>query len=448
MEEIERKSRYEKIKDGVCKSLKNGKVLTIIVLLIIFGSMLVFNFLTPLIADDYSYILTATGIKDIIKYEANQYMVWGGRFVAHVIAQFFLMYPKYIFNICNSLVYTLFIYLIYLIGKSKDDKHQSMMLVIIHLLIWFTTPVFGQNCLWLIGSCNYLWTTTIILLLILLYKKNSTKDGIARMISIFILGIVSGWTNENTSFGLIVILIGLTCISKILNKEKIRKWQISGILGAIVGFLILILAPGNFKRSQLSSDNTSIVVKIIQRGINYLLNIVDYLLPLIIISVILISIIIYFKKKKLREPIVYLIGAFFTVYAMVLSPEFPPRAWFGIIIFMILAIITMLFEVKKLHKIYNFILIDIMVVFFIIFASEYIYTAKDINVLRQVWNERKVQIEEALENGQKNVKFKIYKTTNSKNPQFELVDLNRKSTLWPNPSVAEFYGLEKIEAEY
>ena len=91
---------------------------TIIILIIIFFLFLILNILTPIIADDFGYALNLDknhlrGIKDIINFQIVHYSTWGGRSVAHTIAQFFLMLPKWIFNICNSLCFTYLVYLIY-----------------------------------------------------------------------------------------------------------------------------------------------------------------------------------------------------------------------------------------------------------------------------------------------------------------------------------------------
>ena len=90
-----------------------------IILISIFLMMLLLNVLTPLISDDYSYALSVddtrlSGIMDVIKFQINHYLSWGGRTVAHTIAQVFLIMPKLVFNIFNSGIYTLLIYLIYL----------------------------------------------------------------------------------------------------------------------------------------------------------------------------------------------------------------------------------------------------------------------------------------------------------------------------------------------
>lgn len=197
------------------ESKKNQKI---IILAGIFISIFILNALTPLIADDYSYSFgkndeRITNLLDIIISQINHYFTWGGRSVAHSLAQFFLMFPKYVFNLLNSVIYVVLVYLIYLhVKMDKEDK--PLMLLLIHFALWFLIPTFGQTAIWLTGSCNYLWTMTIMLLFLYLVRKDLNKHSILKNIAILLLGIIAGWTNENTSFGLITAIVGFMILEK------------------------------------------------------------------------------------------------------------------------------------------------------------------------------------------------------------------------------------------
>ena len=200
----------------------------VIYLLSIFLMILLFNFLTPLLADDFGYSFGTDGkiknILDIVGYQVWHYFNWGGRTVAHFIAQLFLLLPKWIFSICNSAVYVLLVYLIYLHAKG-DKEENPIMIPIIHLFLWFSLPVFGQTFLWLIGSCNYLWTSVIILAFLLPFRKNiDKKDSPILIVTMFLIGIIAGWTNENSAVGLIVsIALLIICYKTNKSKNKIKK---------------------------------------------------------------------------------------------------------------------------------------------------------------------------------------------------------------------------------
>ncbi len=413
-----------------------------ITLVIIFLSMLVLNFLTPMIADDYSYAINVdkhrlTGIMDVIMFQINHYLTWGGRTVAHTIAQSFLMLPKVVFNIFNSGVYTFLIYLIYRLAKGNNKEDKPYLLLGIHFILYFLTPVFGQTCIWLIGSCNYIWTTSLILLLISQFiLKGDKKDSVLRIIGILLLGILAGWTNENTSFGLIVILTISLIINKI-NKEKISKWKISGLVGAIIGFITMIAAPGNFVRSAEFVDNDFIIVKWIKRFINCTLGFEEYCLPILIGLVVLFTIYIYNHKKINSYVYAFIFGAIFSVYSMILSPEFPPRSWFGVIVFFTIAGMILLYNLDSIKKFFKPIIIDIIIVTSFIFVIDYFRLAIDIYTLKNTWKGR-VEIINNSEGDEPIVLYE-YVSGNRKNPNYGLADIAIEKEDWPNRDVSRYY---------
>lgn len=419
-----------------------------LILTLIFLLMLILNLLTPLLADDYSYSFGLDGrihnFWDIILKQVNHYFTWGGRSVAHTIGQTFLLFPKWVFSLFNSFVYTTLVFLIYLHTSNKSS--EPFALIIIHLLLWFTLPVFGQTCLWLIGSCNYLWTMVIILLFLLpLNKKIDMDDSLFMIIGMFILGVLAGWSNENTSFGLLVVSFILVIYhKKNLKNEKLKIWNLSALIGVLIGFILMIIAPGNFVRNDEFVDNTFIVFKILKRAISASSGIITYLLPLFIIFVIFMSIVIYHKKKVNYKSIVFVLGAFFAVYSMCLSPTFPLRAWFGVIVFFIMSIMVLYSDVINYHKIYSFIVCDIVIIFTFIFCGQYINTVFSINELRYVWNFRVTYIEKQKKKNKLDVEVGGYFTDNTHNPAYDLADITSDCDGWPNTSIAGYYGLKSI----
>lgn len=424
-----------------------------VILISIFLSMFILNLFTPLIADDYSYSFGLDGklqnITDIIKYQIDHYFTWGGRSISHTIAQIFLLLPKTFFNIANAMVYTLFVWLMYDLTKNKKEE-SPLSLIAINLAIWFFQPVFGQTCIWLIGSCNYLWTTTIILLFIKQYvEKDSKKNSKLRIILMLLLGLIAGWTNENTSFGLLVVIAGMLTYQKVKEKnKKIEKWQIGGFIGAIAGFIILIAAPGNYVRNSMAQlgDDTFIIIKIIRRALDYTQATEKFILPLIIISIVLISILLYKKKKVKIEVPIYLTAAFFTIYSMVLSPQFPERAWFGIITFMLMAIMIMINDIIKLNRLFKFIYIDVIIIGLVLFTIQYVESARDIRALQNIWNDRIEYIESEKEKGNKEITIDVYWCSTSKCPNYGLSDIFEEKEKWPNNDIARYFEIDSIAA--
>lgn len=302
-------------------------------------------------------------------------------------------------------------------------------------------PVFGQDTLWLTGSANYLWTTTIILFLINIFISDlKIEKNIYFSCFIFIAGLVAGWTNENTAFGLIVILSLLTLKEKI-EKKKASSWRITGIIGSIIGFAIMILAPGNYARNAGYVENISFIEKIINRFINCTTGIFKYLLPLII-ALIIMLIIYKQKKKKINiNSIIFLIGTIFTVYPMVLSPTFPERAWFSIIIFFLISDLILFNDLdfnENAKKYLKFIVPIILLIFIV----DYSFLVKDVSNLNNVWKERRKYIEKHKNDSE--ILLSPYEPKNRKNPLYGQLDISKNPHDWPNGTIENYFKVKSI----
>ena len=242
------------------------------VLFCIFCLIWFFNYCTPLIFDDYvySYIwhTDAMGVSlpdtakrvsslfDVFYSQYLHYFNWGGRSVAHTLAQFFLWQGKEIFNVANAVCFTILLVEIQWIieeGKISFHFHKDDILWIFGT-IWMFTVFMSDIFTWLTLSCNYLWTTVIVLAFLLVYEKHylypdSTffkKKIILRTIFMFFFGIIVGWTNEN-----VPCFIGLVLfyyVFRISKEKKVCPLLLSGLIGLIIGYLMLVLAPGNYVR--------------------------------------------------------------------------------------------------------------------------------------------------------------------------------------------------------
>ena len=433
----------KKLKSIILKE-KNQKLFF---LFAIFTSMLILNFLTPLIADDYSYSLTvnrerALNLLEILIFQKKYYLTWGGRQVAHTIAQVFLMGPKWIFNFANSFIYTLIVYYVYKFSQAFSKKEKPYLILLIHFILYFVPPVFGQNTLWLVGSCNYIWTVAIMLTMIDQYLfHQDAKDSILRLILIFLFGILSGWTNENTAFGFITILLGIIVMEK-LQKKVIQKWQISGLMGTIMGFIIMIVAPGNYARSSQFVDNDFIIIKWIKRFLNCTSGLLNYCLPLIIALIILTTIYIYNHKKINEWVYIFLVGTIFSIYPMILSPEFPERSWFGIIVHFTIAVMILASDLDSIKKIFKPIMMDICIILGVLYISNYISLAMDIYSLKVTWNERIIILKE---NKNEVKALEPFWTNNPKNPNYRLADISKEVDDWPNIEIASYYGVAGVK---
>jgi hypothetical protein len=130
---------------------------------------------------------------------------------------------------------------------------------------------------------------------------------------------------------------------------------------------------------------------------------------------------------------------------MVLSPEFPSRAWMGVVVYLIIADIALLYNIDKLNKMFKFVLIDILIIGGILYVNDYMLLAKDIYELNTTWKYRITTIEDGKQNGEKYFEFYYYSSDNPKSPANGLTDISKEYKGFPSLAVAKYYGVEGIK---
>ena len=155
-------------------SEKQFKAFAIIALSILIVALLfVLNHFMPMFADDYSYSFSfltderITSIRQILPSQMAHYHKVNGRIVTHTLAQFFLMMGKTAFDIVNSVATLALLFLIYFHACGTFRNFSISRFSMIAMLLFLETPDFGQSYLWLVGSCNYLFTFVLVLLFLI-----------------------------------------------------------------------------------------------------------------------------------------------------------------------------------------------------------------------------------------------------------------------------------------
>jgi hypothetical protein len=220
-----------------------------------------FNALTPFWWDDFVMACYLDGgwnephtrllenFNDIIASTVNMYKTWHGRSVVDFLNFLFMfLRDKTIFNICNTLVYCLCVFLMCYHAAGSVKKIHPVHFLCVNILLWLFIPQWGQDLLWLTGSCNYLWASVIILLFLIPFRKRRDNPGWSPQFYVSILwlliGVLSGWSMENSASGILVLLIAYFAL-KFMRKERAALFEITGTLGFMAGFFMLLRARGN-----------------------------------------------------------------------------------------------------------------------------------------------------------------------------------------------------------
>lgn len=452
-------TKFKQFANLVNPSNKVYYILWFVFVVIVFIGIYLANVNTPMVCDDYFYMyITNTDIKinsllDILYSQYRHYFAVNGRIVLHILAQFFLWIDKSLFNIINSIAYVLLTFVLYFHCVGFRRKSLSLY-IIINLLLWFCVPDFGQCILWVTGSANYLWGGIIILSTLLFYRlyldnPNFIKNSTLSMLLFIPLGILAGWTNENTSIAMVVIMF-LYIIYYKMSGIKIPKWSISCFIGSIIGFTVMIVAPGNFIKSVATViDSRPFIIRIIIRLFQYTYY-MFWNMPILILLLGLISYIIFSNDalknsiKLIGIPFIYCTGIFIAIYSMVLAAYFPNRAWFGIVCFAIISIGFLWNELTKSNNWINELNRIIIVLCIPIFTSNYIHAYRTINVMNSEYTQRNEYIKSEKEKGNLDIIVDEIYPLSPYCAAYNIQDLSDNPNEFYNVYLSKYYNVNSI----
>ncbi|MFB6367607.1 DUF6056 family protein [Paenibacillus elgii] len=377
----------------------------------------ILNHLTPLWHDEFVYSFIAgtndriSSVTDIVKSQYYLFNHWTGRNLVHFIIQFFLIFDKELFNIFNSIMFVILIVLVLIYTKKLRSLFAFLPILI---LFWFGVPEFSQTIIWLSGSVNYLWTTVCVLIFLLPYKyliedKYIINDNYKNWIFISIMGVFAGWSQENASIISLFFLI-VCFLFLIIKKKTVPKWSIFGFVFFIFGFVMLISAPGNFVRASKS------VFSLRQWLSNWLYNVKANLIEekyviIFLVVVVLYHIVLYIYKKKhdkktvisneLLQSLIFLCSGLISFFAMIASPQFPPRASFCSSIFFLISF-GILIDFKNKNFKNKFFMI-LLLPFLVLLTSSMLTTLNGYKLVKEETDKRFFIIKDQLSKGKLDV---------------------------------------------
>lgn len=380
----------------IFQSEKIKRAFFLFVLLLIAVAIYRLNRYTPLMADDFGLSIVANtyDLKSAFNLLLDYYFSWGGRVIVHSIAFFFLSMDKSVFNVANTLAYTLLNLLILFHALGKNFW-SPIALIFANFMLFMFTPAFGQDFLWLDGAANYLWGIDIALLFLVPYRLQAEKDenifkhNKASALLFLFFGIIAAWTNENISIALVSMVF--VCIYLAKNDgKKLLLWQITGGIGSLLGALFLLLAPGNFMRIKTENGGQTIDVMTNFANITSLYTDPQFLLyP--VLCIILFAI-ISAKNKAEKNYIIYLAGFFISMYAMIGSPYYTDRAKLGSLTLAIISAIYFYGYIKFNTKFAKTLLLTVGILLTFLSYNEWRIAESDVKAYYKAEQERIEQI--------------------------------------------------------
>ena len=242
-----------------------------LILLCIFLVMLVFNFMTPMFADDYIYVLNLnretplTDLRDVFNSVSSFRSMHNGRVAAHFFAQLFLLLPKAVFCVVNAAMCTLLFYCIHCYQKTAGGRRSTLLMLCAVAMVWLLMPGIGHSFLWLTGSCSYLWAITFMVCFLYPFFREfvapqnvEAKGAAAVLKNLLALGFAffAGSYSENGAFSALAVAFCFLALILIRDRKLPRQLSLRFAV-ACGGFLGLMLAPAELGTKNVESSGAA-----------------------------------------------------------------------------------------------------------------------------------------------------------------------------------------------
>ena len=374
----------------------------------------------------------------------NQTQMWNGRFIAQSLVQLFMQFPKKVFNVANTIVFIAVGLLINLLVRRRIRDVNPIYLLATYCAMFYFLPDFGRAVLWLSGSFNYLWMPLIYLGYFWFLRWQYLPQKRTGIFTVFIilLAFLTGATNENIGPVFVILTYFYYVCS---DNPRVKQYTYPCTFSCLAGFILLI--THNTGEAASEKGHAFQIETIIRQLIQY-----DGVLLAIALSLILIlSIQNHFRKIDLNNDIMIIglltAGALASVGALILSPQIPPRTYFGSVILLITACLIGLNRLVQLTKIMWIIPIGCAC------AISGVAFQRYVDVYPQLVSnyERFYTAEQAALNAQENNQKDIYvpgmNDACSYSAYHETAYLEAGSEtdmLWENTWMAKYYGLKHV----
>ena len=334
-------------------------------LLIIISSLLIISaiLIHPYVSDDYHYQKIVDKYPLFLDYYIDRYNNWSGR-TFQTIASYFIYEYKNFEVLIKFLVFPIFFFISYLIWykilKFKKFNKIKYDFLIFLILFWFILPSPSETLVWLIGSITYIYPLLFgIIFLTIFVNLNNLFNSKFKLLIFIIIGFFAGSSHIQLSAGCFLIS-SFFLISYYKNKSLNKKIFISNLivyLFFLIGFLILLIAPGNFNRLAALED-TNLISQLYKTTI-FFLSTIFYLgdIKSFLIFFLSILVIFFFYSSKItfnsltdKNSFPWLLGCFASIIIMLPMINFVSiRNIFFPIVFLLIYFLTIISNNLKIN---------------------------------------------------------------------------------------------------
>ncbi|HFJ4071519.1 TPA: DUF6056 family protein, partial [Salmonella enterica] len=408
-------------------------------LLFIYTLGFTINVLVPLISDDFSYMRMGLDLSS----HYQHYMTWSGRLEADLISSTILQFDSVLIkSLINTFPLVALCYFVYKIVSLYSESDPLITTLIAFSCYFLFNPNLGQTTFWIVGSANYLWTTTFCIIFTYSICLLTTLDKISKKeeIIIYASAVLAGCSSEASS-ALMVSASALALLYNyfVTNKNK-RITTISFIL-CLVGFLVLVGAPGN--KVRLASDvfsawrDMGLFEKVEYHFTERIPSLMRYLKFELAISLFCFILFVIKSKYKFTKSTFYLyiapfIGFSFIILILIFSPYTPERSVNILTVILAIPICASINNLTKWIKV----TITFLIVIVMLVNWSHVYSSYSRVYIQDVM--RRAYIHEMISKEIYDIKLPLYNFSNFFK-EFDLWDLFSNEY-----EIARYFGAKKV----
>ena len=346
--------------------------------ILVFCLFYLLSFFTPVdFGDDINYKFVfgegrpIHNLADVISSVCNHYFVQHGRLPFVFFSQLFDgVLGKHLFDIINSIVFCLTLFLILFYTRQQRSLFAS---VLVLFLVFIFLPAFEETHLWLVGSTDYMWAATFMMVFFILFKRYGHNKISLNLMWLCPYALISGMFHEGfslaVSFGLLVYI----CVNR---KTVFHTAAFPMAIAFIIGTALLAFAPGTLRRTHAENgiDMMYIATRVVAGVYSLLLTLRVFWLTILLL--------LYLYRKNRIVVKEYVHSHILELSSMLISPMilFVAARYGGrinytieILSLVVLFQLLSLIDFKKFEKSMVYVMIIIMAIIYIpvsVFAHE------------------------------------------------------------------------------
>ena len=431
------------------KKWDTNRKITALVYGAIFLIIFLCNFLTPYLVDDFNYRLSfATKeplerVWEIIPSMAAHAQSMNGRLTAHSLVQLFMLMPRIVFDLVNSGMFCL---LIWLITGYASKERSNLLAIAAFCAIWLYEPAFGEVNLWQDGAINYMWSTVVMLIYLkpfvrLYLDGNSGLDNAAAKLGFLIFSALAGSYSETSSAAAVFIAFLLVVMSAWDAGWKINWYAAISVAAAAVGYLTIYMAP-----AQWVNKSTELSFKTLLNHFETATQMYTTfgIMAAAAVVFLVVNLSELAEKKTILLGMVFAAGSLAANYIMIFAGYYPDRSAVGAFVLLLTVLAIWVSPILKAGS-WRTAVVSAMAVMMLATFPALVSGVKDVatTYLRITENERLIYA--CRDQGIVHVDVPMISPNTKYSALYgaKYLDMEDRYS-WPNDSMSVYYGVESI----